>query len=258
MYKFVYMNIIKNIIIFFLLISTSLITNAAANPDVWPYIKERLFQDKIIEEVDFLKIDGRARASSGAQVPVNIKLSQKPGIEIKKLTLIIDSNPVQKAATYHLTGNTQNLDLSTRIRMETDSFVRVVGEDSDGKLYMSKVAIRASGGCSGYMNSADPELTKDLGKILVKAKEKYLTTRIKHPNFTGLQKDSINGWFVPEWIVTQVRYDFNGESILVAENGISMSQDPYLKFGFAPTVPGTITVSATDTKGQIFLKTKSI
>ena len=168
MYEFVYMNIIKNIIIFFLLISTSLITNAAANTDVWPYIKERLFQDKIIEEVDFLKIDGPARASSGAQVPVNIKLSQKPGIEIKKLTLIIDSNPVQKAATYHLTGNTQNLDLSTRIRMETDSFVRVVGEDSDGKLktglfWRPKEGYAFS---NGYKPKSPPKFSKASIKLI--------------------------------------------------------------------------------------------
>ena len=252
------MNYVKKLLIFFVLIGTSSFVNADVNPDVWPYIKERIFKDKPIKEVSFLKIDGPKRASSGAQVPINIILTPQSGIEIIKVTIIIDSNPVQHAATYHLTRNTQELDLSTRIRMETDSFVRVVGEDSKGKLYMSKVAIRASGGCSGYMNSADPELTKDLGKILVKAKKEYITTRIKHPNFTGLQKDSINGWFVPEWIITQVRYDFNGESLLVAENGISMSQDPYLKFNFSPTVAGTITVSATDTKGQIFLKTKSI
>lgn len=252
------MNYIKKILIFFILMGTSLITNADANPDLWPYLKERMFKDKVIEEVNFLKIDGPARASSGAQVPINIKLTQKPGIEIKKVILIIDGNPVQQAATYHLSENMQNLDLSTRIRMETDSFIRVVGEDKNGKLYMSKVAIRASGGCSGYMNSQDPELTKDLGKILIKSKEKYLTTRIKHPNFTGLQRDSINGWYVPEWIVTQVRYDFNGESILVADNGISISQDPYLKFNFSPEKPGTFTVSATDTKGKIFLKTTSL
>jgi len=237
---------------------TSIIANADANPDIWPHVKERMFKDKTVEEVNFLKIDGPARASSGAQVPINIKLTRQPGIEMKKVFVIIDSNPVQHAVTYHLSDKTQYLDLSTRIRMETDSFVRVVGEDSNGKLYMSKVAIRASGGCSGYMNSADPELTKDLGKILVKAKEKYLTTRIKHPNFTGLQRDSINGWYVPEWIVTQVRYDFNGESILVAENGISISQDPYLKFNFSPQKSGTVTVSASDTKGLIFLKTTKL
>ncbi|MDC0183284.1 quinoprotein dehydrogenase-associated SoxYZ-like carrier [Nitrosomonadales bacterium] len=252
------MNFIKQFLIFAIFAATSVIANADANPDVWPFLKERMFKNKVINEVDFLKIDGPKRASSGAQVPVNIKITKQPNVEIKKLILIIDSNPDQKAATYHLTRKTQELDLSTRIRMETDSFVRVVGEDSEGKLYMSKVAIRASGGCSGYMNSQDPKLTKDLGKILVKAKKDYLTTRIKHPNFNGLQKDSINGWFVPEWIVTQVRYDFNGESLLVAENGISMSQDPYLKFNFSPDETGTVTVSATDTKGSIWLKTKSI
>ena len=251
------MKFFKQLFIFLMLISSSAV-NADANPDVWPYLKERIFKNKAIEEVSFLKIDGPKRASSGAQVPIKITITKQPDVEMKKLILIIDSNPVQQAATYHLTTNTQELDLSTRIRMETDSFVRVVGEDSNGKLYMSKVAIRASGGCSGYMNSQDPELTKDLGKILVKAKKSYITTRIKHPNFTGLQKDSINGWFVPEWIVTQVRYDFNGESLLVAENGISMSQDPYLKFKFAPEESGTVTISATDTKGHIWLKTKSI
>jgi len=249
--------IIKKILILLLFLSVGTIARADANPDLWPYVKQRMFEDKVISEVDFLKIDGPKRASSGAQVPINIQLTKTPNIEIKKIFLIIDGNPIQHSATYHLTTQTQNLDLSTRIRMETDSFVHVVAEDINGKLYMNNVnhAIRASGGCSGYMNSQDPEMTKDLGKILIKSKNNYLTTRIKHPNFTGLQRDSINGWFVPEWIIKQVRYDFNGESILVAENGISISQDPYLKFNFSSEQSGTMTVSASDTKGQIFLKT---
>ena len=61
------MNYIKKILIFFILMGTSLITNADANPDLWPYLKERMFKDKVIEEVNFLKIDGPATASSGAQ-----------------------------------------------------------------------------------------------------------------------------------------------------------------------------------------------
>ena len=107
------MNYLKKLLIFFVLIGTSSFVNADANPDVWPYIKERMFKDKPIKEVSFLKIDGPKRASSGAQVPINIKLTPKSGIEIIKVTIIIDSNPVQQAATYHLTRNTQKLDLST-------------------------------------------------------------------------------------------------------------------------------------------------
>jgi sulfur-oxidizing protein SoxY len=217
-----------------------------------------MFQDAEIIEADFIKIDGPKRAASGAQVPINIKLTKADGVDLEKIYLIIDANPTQHAATYHLTDKTQNLDLFTRIRMETDSFVRVVGQDKDGKLYMHKVAIRASGGCSGYMDVHDPALTKDLGKILVKAKEDFITTRIKHPNFTGLQKDQDSGGYIPEWIVKQIRYDFNGKKILAVENDISISQDPYLKFKFVTEDKGTITVSATDTKGQTFLKSKKI
>lgn len=249
---------IKKIILSFVLISISMVARSDANPDMWPYIKEKMYKDQVITEVDFLKIDGPKRASSGAQVPINIKLASPEGVNIKKLVLIIDGNPIQLASTYHLTKQTQDLDLSTRIRMETDSFVRVVAEADSGKLYMSVVAIRASGGCSGYMDVHDPALTKDLGKILVKTKAKYLTTRIKHPMFNGLQRDLDSGGYIPQWIVTQVRYNYKGENVLVVENDISISQDPYLKVNFPLGAKGTVTVSATDTKGQIFIKTTEI
>ena len=81
------MKFIKHFFLFLTLISSSFVANADANPDVWPYIKERMFKDKPIEEVNFLKIDGPKRASSGAQVPINIKLTPKAGIEIKKSVL---------------------------------------------------------------------------------------------------------------------------------------------------------------------------
>jgi sulfur-oxidizing protein SoxY len=123
---------------------------------------------------------------------------------------------------------------------------------------MSQVAIRASGGCSGYMDSADPEHTADLGKILLKSKNSYITTRIKHPNFTGLMKDSINGWYVPEWYVSDVIFSYNEEKILNVKSGISISQDPYIKFNFIPKVPGLLTVLATDTKGETFTLEKNI
>ena len=247
------------VLIFISLLSLSLFARSDANPELWPYIHERMFDDKEIIEADFIRISGPKRASSGAQVPVNIKIAAKEDIVMKQIFLIIDGNPVQHAATYQLTKKTQSFDLSTRIRMETDSFVRVVGESMDGKLYMSKVAIRASGGCSGYMDSADPQHTADLGKILLKStKDRYVITRIKHPNFTGLMKDSINGWYVPEWYVNDVAFSFNGEKILVVKSGISISQDPYIKFNFPAKRSGKMTVLATDSKGETFTLEKIV
>ena len=90
---------IKKIILSFVLISISMVARSDANPDMWPYIKEKMYKDQVITEVDFLKIDGPKRASSGAQVPINIKLDSPEGINIKKLVLIIDGNPIQLAST---------------------------------------------------------------------------------------------------------------------------------------------------------------
>ena len=236
------------------IIFTSLHSRADANPELWPYVKERLFSDRPIAEAEFLTISGPQRASSGAQVPVTIKLDSPDDIEMKYVFLIIDANPTQHAATYKLTNLSQELELSTRIRMETDSFVRAVAEDTEGKLYMSVIPIRASGGCSGYMDVFDPKLTANLGKILVKSKDKFLTTRIKHPNFTGLQKDLASGGFIPRWIVEEIIYVNNEEIVLVAQNKISMSQDPYLKFKVNSDIKGDLNIMVRDTKGQGFSK----
>ena len=227
---------------------------ADANPELWPFIKEKMFQDKKIIEADFVKLSGPKRASSGAQVPVKLNISAPNDITIKHVFLIIDANPTQHAATFFLSEKTQNVDISTRIRMETDSFVRAVAEDSKGNLYMSHQQIRASGGCSGYMDVHDPELTADLGKILMKSKDDSLITRIKHPNFTGLQKDLASGGYIPEWIVKDLVFMYNDEVILAVHNKISISQDPYLKLRLPNKLSGDVVLNAIDTKGNQFTK----
>ena len=225
-------------------------SRADVNPHLWPYVQERMFNDVKAKEVDFININGPKRAASGAQVPITIKLVETEGVYIEKIFLIIDSNPTQHAATYILTDKTQILDLLTRIRMETDSYVRAVGQDSFGNLYMSKVAIRASGGCSGYMDVNDPALIKDVGKVLVKYKDNFITIRIKHPNFTGLQKDQESGGYIPKWIVEDIFFNIDKERILSVKNDISMSQNPYVKFKYILNDKDSIKVTVTDSKNN--------
>lgn len=231
---------------------------ADANPDIWPYLKAQVFKDRPIQEnQNFLKIDGPKRASSGAQVPVTISISQNEN-KIEKVYMYIDANPGQHAATYLLTNQSQVVNISTRIRMETDSFVRVIAENEKGELFMDAIPIRASGGCSGYMDVHDPELTKDLGKIILKAENKFITTRIKHPNFTGLQKDLDSGGYIPEWIVETIEFNQNGKKVITVENKISISQDPFIKFNLPSLVGGKMQIVATDTKDNKFVSEVAI
>jgi sulfur-oxidizing protein SoxY len=248
-----------NFILFSLIaLFVSVSAYADANPDIWPYLKEKEFKDRLItENQNFLKIDGPKRASSGAQVPVTISL-KKGNHDIKKIYMYIDANPGQHAATYLLTDQSQEINLSTRIRMETDSYVRAIAETSDGQLFMSAIPIRASGGCSGYMDVHDPELTKDLGKILLKTQNNFVTTRIKHPNFTGLQKDLDSGGYIPAWIIENIQFNQGGKKILVVENQISISQDPFLKFTTPNKLSGSIEIIARDSKGNQFQSTTTV
>jgi len=221
------------------------------NPDLWPYVQERLFGLRTAVELpnnDELTVSGPLRAASGAQVPVTITVNTDRFV---KIYLIIDANPIQHAATFKLTDRSQNTEISTRIRMETDSYVRVVGETANGELFTHKTGIRASGGCSGYMDVHDPALTKDLGKILFKDKKGYKTTRIKHPMFSGLQKDLESGGYIPKWIIKTITWVDEEEYIIMqADTKISISQDPYIKFKY----DGKVNVIAEDTKGNIFKK----
>ena len=220
---------------------------AETNNDVWPYLQQSMFGDREVAEVDVneLAITGPARASSGAQVPVTINVDTDRFV---KLYLLIDNNPFQHAATFELSKATQTTEISTRIRMEVDSHVRAVAETADGELFMSKVAIRASGGCSGYMDVHDPELTKDLGKILYKKKDNEQVTRIKHPMFTGLQKDLDSGGYIPEWTVKTITWRDGDDIVLTATTYISISQDPYIKFNYQ----GDVNIHVVDTKGNEF------
>ena len=245
-------NLIIKLFLVYLLALTNFQAHADASPDIWPYLKQQVFKDRVIQEdQNFLKIDGPKRASSGAQVPVTIALSKNTH-HVKKISVFIDANPGQHAATYFLTDQSQQILINTRIRMETDSFVRAVAETENGELFMSAIPIRASGGCSGYMDVHDPELTKDLGKILIKAENNFVTSRIKHPNFTGLQKDLDSGGYIPEWIVKTIEFNHQGGKILAVENQISISQDPFLKFTLPTPLQGEVTITAKDTKGNQF------
>ena len=83
------MKILLKIIVSALILVGSFNLRADANPDLWPNIHERMFQDTEIVEADFIKIDGPKRAASGAQVPVNIKLQKLKGFTYKKSTLLL-------------------------------------------------------------------------------------------------------------------------------------------------------------------------
>lgn len=234
---------------------------AEADPKLWPVVKEAFFPKRDIQEVEFIKIDGPRRAESGAQVPVTFSYDKAAanGVDIKKIYVIVDANPIQLAATYHLTELLGNFNMETRIRMETDSFVRLVGETADGKLYMAKREIRAAGGCGGTVENDEAKTRAEAGKIKMNVEEPVkvgavntAVFNIRHVMRTGLQRDLVSQGFVPAFYINKTDFKYNGKPVMTVDVGVGTSENPYMKFKFTPDAPGKLEVTATDNEGKSF------
>ncbi len=244
-----------------ILLASSPTVFAEADAKLWSVVKEAFFAKRDIQEVDFLKIDGPRRAESGAQVPVTYSYDRAAanGVDIKKIYAIVDANPIPLTATYHLTDALGNFQLSTRVRYETDSFIHIVGEDANGKLYMAKREIRAAGGCGGTVENDEAAVRAAAGKIKMNVEQpaKFgapttATFNIKHVMRTGLQRDLVSQGFVPAFYINKAEFKYNGKPVMTVDVGVGTSEDPYFKFSFIPDAPGTLEVTATDNEGKSF------
>ncbi len=68
---------------------------------------------------------------------------------LRALTLVIDENPAPVAGTFTLGSLPALTSISTRVRVNNYSYVRLIAELSDGKLYGVKAYVKASGGLLG-------------------------------------------------------------------------------------------------------------
>ncbi len=244
-------------------LSVAFLSNAfaEADPNLWPVMKEAFFAKREMKEVDFIKIDAPKRAESGAQVPVTYSIDNAAanGVKIVKLYSFVDANPIPLTATYNLSDMIGDFQLSTRIRFETDAYVRLVGETADGKLYLGSRVIRAAGGCGGMVENNEAEIRAAAGKIKmnVEPPAKFgtpttATFNIKHIMRTGLQRDLVSQGYVPAFYINKAEFKYNGKPLMNVDVGVGTAEDPYFKFNFIPDAPGKLEVTATDNEGKSF------
>ncbi len=248
-----------------MLLTTSLSAFAEADPKLWSVMKEAFFEKRAMKEVSFIKVDAPERAESGAQVPVTYSIdtaaAKAVGVKIVKLYAFVDANPIPLTAIYHLTDALGSFQLSTRIRFETDAFVRLVGEDAAGNLYLASRPIRAAGGCGGIVSNDETAVRAAAGKIRMKvAKPKKFGTvisakvHIKHIMRTGLQRDLVSQGFLPPFYIKTAKFTYADEPLMTIDVNVGTAEDPYFKFNFIPKKAGKFELVATDNEGKEFKK----
>ena len=245
---------------------TALRAQAAAgqdqpSEDTWNSIKDDIFKGRpILDGAGLVVLDAPRRADDAAVVPIgmHVNFSGDDKRTLQSLTLVIDENPAPVAATFTIGPRSGVTSISTRVRVNTYSYVRLVAELSDGKLYGVKTYVKASGGCSAPASSNADATKSMLGQM------KFRTFRpesgalpeaqlmMRHPQNSGLQMDQLTRLYIPPFFIENLKI-WQGDTLLVEmEGGIAISEDPNLRFNFKPNGIDKFRVEATDTSRKVF------
>jgi len=221
-------------------------------------LKNQYFSGKTIEESNnIIELDTPVRAEDPALVPlkINTKIKQSNDSYIKKILVLVDKNPFPFVGEFEFTPYSGKADLAMRVRVNTYSYIRAIAEMNDGKLYMTKKFVKASGGCSAPVGADLDAAMKRLGKMKFRLDEGVKTNEptlvqllISHPNLSGMQMDQVTRFVKKSHFVEQMKISFNDKLILTAKTDIAISSDPNFRFFFVPEKAGTLKAEITDTQ----------
>jgi sulfur-oxidizing protein SoxY len=243
--------------------STSVLAATPEPPDPWPDLVRDVFNGRpLIEGSGVIAIEMPYRAEDAAVVPVTLRLSVPPSDarSVKSVTLVIDRNPAPVAATFALGAGVSMI--STRVRVDSYTNVHAVAELSDGTLHMTQTFVKASGGCSAPAAKNADEAKVSLGQLRFRQfgkGEQVTATRsrdaqvmIRHPNNSGLQMDQITRLYTPAFFVRDLAIRQGEQLVLKMESGISLSEDPNIRFTYLPNGAAVMRAEAVDTDGHRF------
>ncbi|MFA5950901.1 MAG: quinoprotein dehydrogenase-associated SoxYZ-like carrier [Hyphomicrobium sp.] len=242
-------------------------THGQSGDDPWPGIREALFQARPINDgATSLQIFAPNQADDAALVPISVRMPANIAAKASKLTLIIDRNPAPVAGTFifgdafRASPDVGERSIATRVRVDAFSRVRAVLELADGTLEMASKFVIGAGGCSAPATKDPDEALASLGRTQMKlmksaahdAHWREIQVMIKHPNFTGMQMDKKTGSFTPAVFVNSIDVRQGTAPILRIEGGISLSEDPNIRFTTGVAEDAGLEFGATDTAGRTF------
>ena len=200
-----------------------------------------------------IDLEAPMRANDAALVP--IRLVQPAGAPpISALTLVVDENPAPVAAEYAFGPALMPLDFEVRVRVNAYSGVRAIAETPAGKVMAGRF-VKASGGCSAPAGKDMAAVAETMGqmrwKTAVEDGRTIGTLMIRHPNFSGLQRDQVTLLNIPAHFIDRLEVH-QGDALLFSMGaGISVSEDPVFRFAYQPNGQ-PIRVHVEDTEGKVW------
>jgi len=249
-----------------LVLCAALFSGAARAQDseteIWHKIRDSQFAGREFEASaeQVVALEAPNRAEDAAVVPILIHavLPQTEQRWIRKIYLVIDKNPSPMGAVFTLTPDSGRADIETRIRIEDYTWVRVIAETNDGKLYMALKYVKASGGCSAPAGKDLEAAMARLGRMKFRTDEVQVDKpvqaelMISHPNVSGLAMDQITRLYATPRFVRTIQVRYAGKPIMSADVDFTISENPNFRFYFVPHGDGELKAEVVDSSNATF------
>lgn len=208
-------------------------------------------------DLTVLDLDAPMRAHEAAIVP--IRLTQPADApHVQAVTLVIDENPAPVAAEYSFGPAMAPLDFEFRVRVDSYSDVRAIADTGNGNRVMAGRFVKASGGCSAPAGKDMAAVEATMGQMRWKSAAQdgrtIGTLMIRHPNFSGLQRDQLTLLTIPAHFIDRLEVRQGDDLLFTLKAGISISEDPVFRFVYDPNGQ-PIHVHAEDTDGNVWDQT---
>src|SRR5580692_8644338 len=223
--------------------------------ETWNSIRDDIFKGRpILDGSGLVVLDAPRRAEDSAIVPIGMRvnLAADDKRTLQSLTLVIDENPAPVAATYTIGPHAGVTSISTRVRVNSYSYVRLIAELSDGKLYGVKTFVKASGGCSAPAASNADASKFSLGQMKFRSFRSEASTMpeaqimLRHPQNSGLQMDQLTRLYIPPFFIENLKIWQGNELMVTLDGGIAISEDPNIRFNYTPNGAADFRVEAVD------------
>lgn len=225
---------------------------------IWENIlKPKYYPEKVISDGSSLfDLVIPSRAEDPAAVPVQLVVKPRESSEkqIDNITILIDNNPEPFAVRFRL-GHSSEIDkLAFRLRINTYTYVRAIAETVDGRLWMQKAFVKASGGCSApiQIKTNNIPIGKIKNRLLMQDGQLKHYLMIAHPNITGLQLDQVSKGYPPAHFINSIDISTTLEQILHVESDISLSTNPTIGYTFSRNNQDKIVITVTDNMGNVY------
>ena len=232
----------------------------------WKSLRTQHFGDRAIADGEtVVRLDAPYRAEDPAVVPITIT-DLRAGSDapaIRKIWLVIDNNPVPMSAVFEFGPAARSATIAMRVRVNSYTYMRALAETDDGRLYMVKRYVKASGGCSAPIGRDLDAARENMGQMRLRrvrvddTDTKRTQLMIRHPSITGLQMDQLTRLVEPAHFVDAITIRKGDALVLDSTMTFSLSANPSLQFNVAEDAPGDLSAHVHDNKDNEFEQTWS-